>query len=174
MTTTNATTTAGHLETETCNRCGGSGHYSSCAMYGTTCFKCGGRKVVYTKRGQAALEYLVALRSRRADSLKPGDVIRHASVFGSTAAYTVQSVSPMVSEGSMLVDGIMVPYRHENLSIELTSHKAGPLTMSGVPGGSMYEVVLPKDEQIANLAKAIAYQETLTKAGTVRKIGKTG
>lgn len=27
---------------ETCSRCGGSGHYSYCDMYGTRCFKCAG------------------------------------------------------------------------------------------------------------------------------------
>jgi hypothetical protein len=29
---------------ETCSRCGGSGHYSFCPMYGTKCFKCSGHK----------------------------------------------------------------------------------------------------------------------------------
>src|SRR5207249_1748734 len=42
------------FESETCSRCGGSGHYSYCQRYGTTCFKCGGRTTVLTKRGEAA------------------------------------------------------------------------------------------------------------------------
>jgi len=29
---------------DNCSRCGGSGNYSRCAMYGTTCFKCRGSK----------------------------------------------------------------------------------------------------------------------------------
>jgi hypothetical protein len=34
----------------TCNRCNGSGHYSYCQMYGTTCFGCGGRGETVQKR----------------------------------------------------------------------------------------------------------------------------
>jgi len=32
--------------TKTCPRCGGTGNYSFNQMYGTTCFKCGGKKIV--------------------------------------------------------------------------------------------------------------------------------
>ena len=31
----------------TCTRCDGTGHYSYCSQYGTTCFKCGGQKVMF-------------------------------------------------------------------------------------------------------------------------------
>ena len=31
----------------TCTRCDGTGHYSYCSQYGTTCFKCGGQKVAF-------------------------------------------------------------------------------------------------------------------------------
>ena len=34
----------------TCTRCGGSGHYSRCASYGTTCFKCSGHTVTIPSR----------------------------------------------------------------------------------------------------------------------------
>lgn len=52
------------LETVTCSRCCGSGNYSWCQRYGTTCFKCGGRKAVLTKRGAAAAALLDRLRSK--------------------------------------------------------------------------------------------------------------
>lgn len=68
------------LETETCSRCGGSGSYSWCQMYGSVCFKCRGRKVVFTKRGAAANAYLIALRSKPAAEVKVGDVVRLLSI----------------------------------------------------------------------------------------------
>lgn len=68
------------LETTTCSRCGGSGNYSYCQRYGTTCFQCGGRKVVLTKRGSAAAAYLERLRSKPAADVAVGDVIRETSI----------------------------------------------------------------------------------------------
>jgi DnaJ-class molecular chaperone len=38
---------------DTCGRCGGSGHYSYCQMYGTTCFGCKGRGEVAAKLTKA-------------------------------------------------------------------------------------------------------------------------
>lgn len=34
----------------TCSRCGGSGHYSYCERYGTSCFKCEGNKMTLPRR----------------------------------------------------------------------------------------------------------------------------
>ena len=42
------------FETETCSRCGGSGHYSYCQMHGTTCFGCKGKGIQQSKRGAKA------------------------------------------------------------------------------------------------------------------------
>lgn len=64
------------FETETCSRCGGSGHYSYCQMYGTVCFKCGGSGKYYTKRGGVAHDYYVRLNTRSIAELKVGDYIR--------------------------------------------------------------------------------------------------
>jgi rRNA maturation protein Nop10 len=57
---------------ETCSRCGGSGRYSWCQMYGDTCFKCGGKgefaaplttKVLELARPKIEAGELVALRA---------------------------------------------------------------------------------------------------------------
>ena len=40
------------FETSCCSRCGGTGSYSYCPGYGTMCFKCRGKGVQYTARGQ--------------------------------------------------------------------------------------------------------------------------
>jgi len=37
------------MTTESCHRCGGSGHFSYCQMHGTTCFQCGGTGRVRVK-----------------------------------------------------------------------------------------------------------------------------
>jgi hypothetical protein len=50
-------------EQATCGRCGGSGHYSYCQMYGTVCFKCQGRKTVTTKRGAKAADTYAAIKA---------------------------------------------------------------------------------------------------------------
>lgn len=63
------------FETKACGRCAGSGHYSYCAMYGSTCFGCGGRGWKFTKRGDAALAFYNDLRSKRAIDYKVGDLI---------------------------------------------------------------------------------------------------
>src|SRR5262245_43139450 len=64
------------LETITCSRCGGSGQFSYCQRWGTTCFKCVGRKRVYTKRGAAARRYMENLLSVPASQLQPGMKVR--------------------------------------------------------------------------------------------------
>lgn len=52
------------FETTKCSRCMGSGHYSRCEMYGTTCFGCHGTGKVLSKRGRAALARFVVLTTR--------------------------------------------------------------------------------------------------------------
>jgi hypothetical protein len=65
----------------TCGRCGGSGSYSYCTMYGSTCFQCGGRKRVLSRAGSAALAavraFIAANFSVLVDDLKPGDRISY-------------------------------------------------------------------------------------------------
>ncbi len=58
------------IETAVCSRCGGSGRYSYCTMYGSVCFGCSGSGKKYTKRGYAALEYLKSLRCKPAREFK--------------------------------------------------------------------------------------------------------
>ena len=122
MINTNNTTTdtIQKLETKVCGRCGGSGHYSYCQMYGTICFGCAGRKVVFTKRGHATNEYLRKLRSKPASEIQVGDQIQRDSItMGGqlyTAWYTVASIASNLSD--------------RTLRIDLTSKKAGGLLLS--------------------------------------------
>lgn len=43
-----------NYERGACGRCGGSGEYSYCAMYGTRCFGCGGSGTKLTRNGKRA------------------------------------------------------------------------------------------------------------------------
>lgn len=63
------------FEITTCPRCGGSGQYSYCSMYGTSCFRCAGKGKAYTKRGLAAANMYNASLKVRADEIKVGDTI---------------------------------------------------------------------------------------------------
>ncbi len=68
MTTTKSTQTNSlGFPLVTCYRCGGSGHYSSCEMYGTTCFDCAGKGVVI-RRGKAAKAWAAYREATRAQT----------------------------------------------------------------------------------------------------------
>lgn len=128
-------------------------------MFGTTCFKCVGKRVVLTKRGAAAAGYLKGLRSRTTASLKVGDVINTS--FGWA---TVTALVPAVQEGTSLKGGVMVPYRMEG--IDVVTDK---VTLCCALPDAMHEARLSQEERRATFASALAFQETLTKAGTPRK-----
>ncbi len=48
-------------ETEECSRCGGTGSYSWNALTGSTCFKCNGGRIQFTKKGAKARKAVQAL-----------------------------------------------------------------------------------------------------------------
>jgi hypothetical protein len=81
MTMTKTTVT---YEMKTCGRCGGSGNYSYCAMYGTRCFKCGGSKRVLSAAGAKASKavkvFIAAHFSVPVEALVVGDRIKVESV----------------------------------------------------------------------------------------------
>jgi hypothetical protein len=65
---------------EPCSRCGGSGHYSYCQRFGTTCFKCGGKGIQRTRAAKAAARKVEAIKARHTTTklaldILPGDRI---------------------------------------------------------------------------------------------------
>jgi hypothetical protein len=158
------------LESETCSRCGGSGQYSRCSWYGTTCFRCRGRKVTFTKRGEAAQRFLQGLRSKPAREFAVGDLFWLDGVPGFTksafhkiTAIKVHSAAEKIAKGHRSEsNGVEVPQRDTLiLEAEKTRYECDADTI--IRKGCTVE------EKAATLAQALAFQATLTKTGKPMK-----
>ena len=147
------------FESEPCSRCGGTGRYSYCQMYGTMCFKCSGRKRLLTTRGKAAYAYYVAsLPTKRLNEIAVGDLV----AIRPTERYRVAEV--WVETGSGCVDPATGKVRPH---IAIRSEKLGSYHFA-----TLDEVVTiwPSWEVRKQLwLAAMDYQATLTKQGKPRK-----
>lgn len=144
-----------HFETVTCSRCGGSGRYSYCQMYGDICFKCHGKKVVYTKRGGAAKHWFESHLSKRAGELRIGEKI-YVDMFFTRGWSEVLSISP----DTTLYNGAS---REDYIDIQT---RIGGQCISR---DTVIRVAHTAEEKQVILALALQYQENLTKAGKPRK-----
>lgn len=157
------------FETKTCGRCGGSGHYSYCQSWGTVCFGCRGTRLQYTKRGAAARRYYDDSLKVRLDSLVIGDLMRvdGVTMSGGTYSYFANLVEIKPSSSKYLdkIDG-----EWKSLGNEYKTYhpKHG---YSGLVAAGDYMVRKGWDgaTKDARKAEALAYQDTLTQVGTVRK-----
>jgi len=153
-----ATRTELKFERETCTRCGGSGQYSYCEMYGSTCFKCHGNGQALTRRGAVARQWMADQRKILVRDVKPGMVIKS---FGST--YNVQTIlQDAISTGKSLIDGVWIDHAP---SWRIQGIKHGLVCQ----GDTAVELIPSKVEQVEQLRAAIEYQNSLTKAGKPRK-----
>ena len=156
MTTENATPARStEIETEICSRCGGSGQYSYCQQYGTTCFRCGGAKKTMTKRGAVANSYLIALRSKPASEIKVGDVVKVTRVVCGSLVVQKGGFSTVLAvrtddKGRVEIDTALCNFGNYD-----------PATL--------FRVRQSPEDAARTLAEALAYQDTLTATGTVRK-----
>jgi hypothetical protein len=150
------------FESKTCPRCGGSGHYSYCQMYGTVCFKCSGRGGILTKRGAAAQNFLNDLRSVEAKDLKVGDLILEESFFSGKAKWAkIESIElvPDYSKSKKLVDGEWIEESHSALKIVSSGMQQYVFPNSKMRKG------FSAAEKAEQKAKALAYQASLGKNG---------
>lgn len=158
------------FESKTCSRCGGSGTYSYCQRYGTTCFGCGGRGVTLTKRGAAAQAFLNASRLVAITDLVAGDVVYTTGITLGGGVYdqkvTVVDVGEEHQYGSSLKDGAWVPTLGRTLYALTTKGEAYNYTTSST---HTFRKVFAPLEDAAKKAAALAYQATLTATGTVAK-----
>ena len=147
------------FESEPCSRCGGTGHYSYCSMYGTTCFKCSGNKRQLTKRGRVAYDfYRASIPRKPASELVPGDSIRLPGFrrFNVTDAW-IETQSGAIDPET----GHVRPHPAVK-SAKLGTYSFGTYDQE-------VEMVPPIEERRRLWTLALEYQETLTKAGKVRK-----
>lgn len=145
-----------HFEQTECTRCGGSGHYSYCEMYGTTCFKCGGTGKQLSAAGLRARDrYNIFCNARRTKKLVqdvvPGDRIR----IGSDPFRTVASAQPSSTTGTDS-NGRKVRY------IDLVFTKPipsvlGPCSNYGACENTLVTLALSAEDQAA----AFEYAKTL-------------
>lgn len=166
------------FESKPCGRCGGSGKYSYCSMYGSTCFGCGGKGAKLTKRGAAAQAVFTASISKPAGDVEIGERILVEGVPGFMAAFwfEVREIAPDVH------------LSRSNGETEWTEHPAvkfggvkrrtgrGPWdegnvepTGYGTGAASIVRVAQSAEERQAKIDAALAYQATLTASGTPRK-----
>lgn len=132
------------FEIESCSRCGGSGQYSYCQAYGTTCFKCGGTGRQMTRKGSAASEFFRSSMNLPVSDLKVGYFIK------SNGWRKVLEISPdKLNEG-------YVSIKTQKICIGYTED-------------SVLTCVRDEDHRQKLLAEALEYQGKLTKAGKLMK-----
>lgn len=151
------------FETETCGRCGGSGRNSYTQTWGDACFGCGKPHVPgsghrLTKRGAEAMRFFTASMSKPVSGVVVGDRVRLPSIGGGQWTTVTEICTPSCYSTAETNE------RH----VELRSTN-GSWTMlrEGV-----VRVAQTDDEKRAKREAALDYQDTLTKAGTVRKSSK--
>lgn len=152
-------------ETKVCGRCGGTGQYSYCQMYGTRCFGCSGKGKVYTRRGLAAIEYARKLRTVKAEDVQPGWLLWEGGGPFSRAGWFKVIEVGLGIDGSKWMNketGEWMPY----YIIRTTESSIGTFP------GSDVQAVVDKSRIAAFKALSLGYQATLTKTGTVRKTKK--
>lgn len=137
-----------------CSRCGGTGSYSYCSQYGTTCFKCGGQKQVLTARGAAAVAWLAEQRKTRISDLQVGMRVKE---FGYSKPLTILEIK--VSGSQYMTPEGYKPY---------TDLVYASITCGHFPESTVEAVPASEEERVAQVRAAIAYQNTLTKAGKPR------
>lgn len=167
-----ATETKATFESEVCTRCGGSGNFSRCAMYGTRCFRCAGAGKTLTKRGAAAKAYRETLRTKRVDQLVAGDRLWNNGVPGYVAGgwdTVVEVVAYNNSKDRSWINGVEQPKRNDLLSIECVTAKGEKSTWGSRAPESVVRVAQTPERLAETHAEAIAYQATLTIKGVLRK-----
>lgn len=151
---------APEFESTPCRRCGGSGEFWYRSAYGKHCFGCRGRGHKLTKRGEAARDWYNEKIKIPAIEAKHGQrvFIEAFSINGSiTGRVTVDKVS--VSNEFTSQDGT-THRSYELLSVKGTTYR--------LKGDSVW-LVPTKEQRAAWIKEALAYQDSLTKAGKPRK-----
>ena len=149
----NANPFAPRFETQTCNRCKGSGHFSSSAMHGTKCYGCNGGGKQLTKRGKAARDFMRSRLIKAAAEVVVGDV-----VWFNMGTFKVSTSVLRIESGGV-----------SRLEFHGTRKKTGEAIVAHLVFASQVEMAYTCQELEAIRDEVEAYQSTLTKAGSVAK-----
>lgn len=162
------------LETVTCGRCGGTGEYSYNQMHGSTCYGCSGGKVVFTKKGKAAHDFLKGLRSKRAGDLKVGDSPQQEDFFrGARGFYKIEKIDVVdtiekaTSTWTDKVTGEKM-FNKGYIRATMTNAKLGTITRDLDPE-SLVRVAQTGEQKVETFKQALEYQAKLTKKGELMK-----
>ena len=132
------------FESKVCGRCGGTGNYSYNQKDGTRCFGCAGTGEKLTKRGQAAQTHYIDKLVISVNDLEVG-----MRVIDNGDRYTVASI--VIENGGCT----KVCSVSNNLYIYSVIE-----SVRRIP---------TKEERLVLIKDSLAFQSTLTKAGTVSK-----
>ena len=143
------------LESTPCTRCGGSGSYSFCTAHGSRCFKCGGKKIVLTKRGAIARDYITSLRVeiKAAKELVLGEVVKFDSFYTNQRGW-----SEITKVESSLLNAGHIAYEVKSVRMSMGMH-----------GNTTVEVLHGRVPDADTWLQGIALQASLTKMGKPTK-----
>lgn len=141
------------FESTLCGRCNGSGKFSYSSFYGRQCFGCHGLGHQLTKRGAAAQQWFSDRLTIPARDVTPGQRVRIEAITMSGR------VSGRVTVASVKFDNDGAG------SIEITTADNKTFYLAG----ETVQLVPTQVQRAALIELALAYQDTLTKAGTPRK-----
>ena len=153
-------------DTKSCGRCGGSGKYSYCSMYGSTCFGCAGRGIAVTAAGKKASLKVKAFIAEHfsvpVEALKAGDRI---TVPIDNVTRTLASVEPIAHYGSSTgPDGTTVV--HGGVTLTFTKpvkSLLGPCSRHGIAAGTL----VVKAVGGADWDRVVAFARTIKTGVTV-------
>jgi hypothetical protein len=145
------------FESQPCGRCGGSGRHSYCTAYGDTCFKCGGKGKLLTKRGAAASNYLNSLRSVDADQISVGDVV--LTYIGWTSVMEVSVNGEDVDYTTILI----------NRDGTKRTNNAWATTLNKCPRNKKIRLRFTGERAVETMRLALEFQASLTKSGKPKK-----
>lgn len=135
-------------EKEDCSRCGGSGHYSFNSMHGSVCYGCGGTGKRLTKRGAATKKFADGMLDVQIKDLAGRTAIYIDRFAGRRLRFTGTAEERDSADRLWYVPLIKGEPCNHHMS-----------------GGTIVRLV-PSERDAATI---MAYQDSLTKAGTVKK-----
>lgn len=155
------------FESEVCGRCAGTGKHSFNLRDGSMCYGCSGYGTRLTKRGAEAQRYFRELSTKTVAELVPGDIVRAKGLTNGGDCYSYQAaVVEVIIDDPNGPKCISNGIEHIYTTVRMKSEKFGESVLHTFPTHKKEVLGGNRSERIQ---KALAYQETLTKAGKPRK-----